>query len=151
MASSVCRGVLLALLGLAGCTVIELPKDFLVLDQFDGAEDFRAVTGDDARVWIREFEDPNAADREFWRQAVEYDFTQQRGYELVAKGEVKNRSEVTGDWFECAANVGGERFGYLVAVWVSGKQIRTVEFTARADVWKARVESVRAALRTVRG
>jgi hypothetical protein len=133
----------------AGCaTQIDLPKDFLQLS--DGVQ-FQAVTGDDARVWIRDFEDPDAASREFWAQAVEYDFVQQRGYELIAKGEVKNHSGTAGDWFECAANVGGERVGYLVAVWVSGTKIKVAEFAARNEVFKARVESVRAALRTVRG
>jgi hypothetical protein len=133
----------------AGCaTQIDLPKDFL---QLSDSVQFQAVTGDDARVWIRDFEDPDAASREFWAQAVEYDFVQQRGYELIAKGEVKNRSGTAGDWFECAANVGGERVGYLVAVWVSGTKIKVAEFAARNEVFKARVESVRAALRTVRG
>lgn len=150
MLRTLIRGVGLGLFLLfAGCaTQIDLPKDFLQLS--DGVQ-FQAVTGDDARVWIRDFEDPDAASREFWAQAVEYDFVQQRGYELIAKGEVKNRSGAAGDWFECAANVGGERVGYLVAVWVSGTKIKVVEFAARDEVWKARVESVRAALRTVRG
>ncbi|MCC7063548.1 MAG: hypothetical protein IT456_12140 [Planctomycetes bacterium] len=150
MLRTLIRGVGLGLFLLfAACaTQMDLPKDFLQLSE---SEQFRAVTGDDARVWIREFEDENAASREFWAQAVEYDFVQQRGYELIAKGEVKNRSGVAGDWFECATNVGGARYGYLVAIWVSGTNIKVVEFTARDEVWKARVESVRAALRTVRG
>ncbi|MBM4060154.1 MAG: hypothetical protein FJ265_03520 [Planctomycetes bacterium] len=149
------RVLSLALVGLlggfAGCTVIELPKDFLVLDAYDGAGDYRAVTGDDARVWVREFADPNEANREFWAQAIEFDFTQQRGYELVGKGEVSNHDGLAGNWFECAANVRGERVGYLVAVWASGNSVTVVEFAARAEVFKARVDSVRAALRTLRG
>ena len=132
---------------LAACAVpMQLPKDFLRLQD---SADFRAVTGDDARVWFRRFEDANAATLEFWAEAVEHDFTQQRGYELVGKGDVKDRDGELGRWFECAANVRGERICYLVAIWVDGTEITVVEFAARADVFKARVDSVRAALRTV--
>lgn len=135
---------------LGACAVtIELPKDFLVLGEQDDAS-FRAVTGDDARVWIREFDDPNAADRAFWRQAIEYDFTQ-RGYRIVAKGEAKDGRGASGDWFECTADVRGERIGYLVVVWVQDQRIRVLEFAAREPVYEARVAGVRAALATLRG
>lgn len=150
-------GLALALCAGACSLPMELPKDFLVLDRFDEDEDFRAVTGDDARVWIRQFEDDNEGSLDFWAEAVEYDFVQQRGYELLGKGDVKNRSDVGGKWFECAANVHGERYGYLVAVWVKPKLlkrgciVKVVEFTARQEVFGKRVEAVRAGLRSVRG
>lgn len=136
-----------AVLGGACATPIQLPKDFLRLED---RGDFQAVTGDDARVWVREFEDPNEASLTFWAAAVEHDFTQQRGYDLVSKGTVKNKKGREGAWFECAANVRGERIGYLVAIWVRGNDVHVVEFAARAEVFAARVESVRAALETVR-
>jgi len=134
-----------ALLG--GCAAtMELPKDFLHLAD---SADFRAVTGDDARVWIRTFDDDNEATLEFWADSLANDFTQ-RGYELVGKGEVTNGNGRPGRWFECAANVRGERIGYLVAIWVDGDDVTVAEFAARAEVFGKRVESVRAALRTVR-
>lgn len=145
-----CTTTLLFLLSAlaGGCAApIRLPKDFLVLDATVG---YQAVTGDDARVWIRDFEDPNEASLSFWAKAVEHEFTQQRGYDLVAKGSVKNRRGQEGAWFECAANVGGERIGYLVAIWVDGDEVQVVEFAARAEVFAERVEAVRAALPTVR-
>lgn len=141
-------GVASALLALGACSLpIQLPKDFVQLEEY---EEFHAVTGDDARLSIREFEDPHEAPLEFWAQAVEYDFTQQRGYQLVGSGEVRNHSGLPGRWLECAADVSGERTGYLVAIWVDGYEVQVVEFAARADVFKARVEGVRAALATVR-
>ncbi len=140
--------LLFAVAQLAACAAtMELPKDFLRLQE---GGDFRAVTSDDARVWIRKFDDANAATVEFWAEALANDFTQ-RGYEPVDKGEVTNRDGRPGRWFECAANVRGDRIGYLVALWVDGKTITVAEFAARAEVFKARVESVRAALGTVRG
>jgi len=135
------------LFAVACATPIQLPKDFL---EIDGRGEFQAVTGDDARVWIREFETPERAPLSFWATAVEHDFVQQRGYDVVARGEVKNKHGRTGSWFECTANVRGERIGYLVAVWADGDEVQVVEFAARADVFAARVESMKAALRTVR-
>ena len=139
---------LLLCVAAAGCASarMDLPEDFLELE---GRSDFQAVTADDARVWIREFSDRNEAPLAFWVGVLEHEFTTKRGYELVKKGEV-NASLGTGHWFECAANVRGERIGYLVAVWAQGDDITVVEFAARAEVFAVRVDDVRAALTTVR-
>lgn len=135
------------LLALAGCAVpIELPPQFLILE----GPDFRAVTGDDARLWIRDFEEPNTATLEFWTEALEYDLREQRGYELVAKGDTASRSGRPGRWLEFAANTGGQRTGYLIAIWVNGARVRTVEFAAADKVFREQVDGVRAALPTTR-
>src|SRR5688572_10291686 len=109
---------MLLLVALAGCATarMDLPKDFLELE--DSKNDFQAITADDARVWIRRFSDKNAAPLSFWVGVLEHEFTKQRGYELVKQGEV-NAQLGTGKWFECAANVRGDRIGYLVAVWAN--------------------------------
>ena len=149
---------LLCAVAFGGCALpIQLSADYLVLDGYDEDADFRAVTGDDARVWIREFTEENDGNLEFWAQALEFDLLQQRGYQLVGKGEVADADGSPGRWLECAANVRGERFGHLIAIWVTGRglrkgcTVRVVEFTARAEVWKTRVEAMHAALRTVDG
>jgi hypothetical protein len=150
--------LLLALLPVAACaTPMQLPPDFVELG---GTSDFQAVTGDDARLWLRELSDPSEATLEFWANALEHDFTNQRGYQLVEKGEVKTDEGATGRWLQWNTNVGGERIGYLVAIWVTPawswlglrdpQGITVVEFAARAEVFAARVEAVRAALKTVR-
>lgn len=140
--------ILVLCVAAAGCATarMDLPKDFLELED---RRDFQAVTADDARIWIREFSDRNEAPLEFWIGVLTHEFTKQRGYELVKQGAV-TASLGTGNWFECAANVRGERIGYLVAVWASDGDITVVEFAARAEVFAARVEEVRAALTTVR-
>jgi hypothetical protein len=125
---------------------MDLPKDFLELE---GRSDFQAVTADDARVWIRQFSDRNEAPLAFWVGVLEHEFTHKRGYELVKKGDV-NASLGTGNWFECVANVRGERIGYLVALWASDGEITVVEFAARAEIFAARVDGIREALTTVR-
>jgi len=142
------RAALLLCVAAAGCATarMDLPKDFLELE---GRHDFQAVTADDARVWIRRFSDRNEAPLAFWVGVLEHEFTTKRGYEVVKQGDV-NASLGTGKWFECAANVRGDRIGYLVAVWASGSDITVVEFAARAEIFAARVDDVRAALTTVR-
>lgn len=135
------------LLVAGACRVpVQLPPEFVQLEDYD---EFTAVTGDDARFCLREFEAPQAAPLEFWAQAVEFDFTQQRGYQLVGKGALTNREGRGGHWIECLANVSGERVGYLVAVWVNGAVVQVAEFAAREEVFKARVDAVRGALTTV--
>ena len=132
----------------AGCATarMDLPKDFLELED---RSDFQAVTADDARIWIRRFTDRNEAPLAFWVGVLTHEFTKQRGYELVKHGDV-NAQLGAGKWFECAANVRGDRIGYLVAVWASDGDITVAEFAARAEVFAARVDDVREALTTVR-
>lgn len=140
--------MLLLCVAASGCATarMDLPKDFLELE---GRHDFQAVTADDARVWIRRFTDRNEAPLAFWIGVLEHEFTTKRGYEVQKQGDV-SASLGAGKWFECAANVRGERIGYLVAVWASGSDITVVEFVARAEVFATRVDDVRAALTTVR-
>jgi hypothetical protein len=134
-------------LALAACQApIRLPRDFLELQDGEG---WQYVTGDDARVWVREFEDPQEASLAFWASAVEHDFTQ-RGYDVVGKSDVHNADGMRGVLFECGANVRGERVGYLAALWVHTGWIQIVEFAARQGAYAERVEAVREALGTVR-
>ena len=99
---------------------------------------------------MRRFHDPNAADLAFWSQALEHDFVQQRGYDLVDSGAVSDAVGSAGRWFECTANVRGERVGYLIALWVEGETVVVVEFAAQAEIYATRVGDVRTALKTVR-
>lgn len=145
------------LLVLAGCaTPLDLPTGFVKV----AGPDFRAVTADDARLWVRELHDGTAADLDFWAQSLHGDFTERRGYELVAQGDVEDVSGTAGRWFECAANVGGERIAYLVALWAepppgiwfwrSGTDLFVVEFAARQEIYAKHVDAVREALSSVR-
>lgn len=138
-----------------GCTVVELPKAFLPLQPHTSAADYRAVTGDNASFWMREFTEVQAGSLEFWAEALEYDFVQQRGYQVVGKGDLTS-SAGPARWIESVANVRGERFGHLIAIWVvphtfaAGCTVRVAEFTAREAEYQEHVAGVRAALATVR-
>lgn len=146
---------LLPLLFAVACAApMKPPVDFVVLK--DRGEGFRAMTADDARLRVRDLAEPTEGGIAFWAAALHADLLQ-RGYEAIGSGEVKNAAGVAGQWHEFAANVQGERIGYLVAVWVIEPTLpwrddilRVVEFAARDEVFKARVDAVRAALATVK-
>jgi hypothetical protein len=144
-----------ALLSCAGCgTTMTLPKDFLQLQE---ASDYRAVTVDDARLWVRKFKDPDEGELDFWAKSLQHDLVEQRGYEPTGSGETKDGSGHAGRWFEFRTNVAGERVGYLIAVFVlpkglpvfSSQHLCTVEYTAREAVFVARLDAVRAARATL--
>jgi hypothetical protein len=148
--------LLLLLLATACASPMTLPKEFVELK--DPGEGYRAVTSDDARLRVRDLAEPTAGGVEFWAETLRSDLVQQRGYEPVDAGEVRNQAGVAGRWYQFAANVAGERVGYFVAVWVvdpwwplSPPFLRVVEFAGRDEVFRARLDAVRAALATVRG
>ena len=151
------KTVLLAamLLGVSACaTPIQLPSSFVELR--DAGEGYRAISSDDARVWVRQIYDPTPGNLDFWAGNLERDFVQERGYELLDKGSCRNHSNEEGRWLSFATNVRGKRVDYLVAVWVhkawlrKGDWIQVIEFAADHDTYEKRIEAVRAALATVR-
>ena len=107
---------LVALLLAAACAApMRPPADFVVLQ--DAGEGFRAITSDDARLRVRDLAEPTKGGLDFWTDTLAQDLVA-RGYERKDQGEVKNAAGRTGRWLAFAANVQGEKVGYLVAVWV---------------------------------
>lgn len=150
--SVVCVVLYAALFCLSSCTVT-LPKDFVQLGS--AGEGTRAVTSDDARLWVRDLWDATPGSVDFWIQTLENDYVE-RGYEVLGRGEVKSRDGEVGRSLELVANVSGQRVGYFVALWVgrhwlySGSELRVVEFAAREAVYAARIDSIRAAMADLR-
>lgn len=146
--------IVVALTAMACATPITLPSSFVALG--DAGEGYRAITSDGARVWVRKLYDPTPGNVDFWAGSMERDFVQERGYELLNKGAVNNFANQDGRCMEFSANVRGKRVDYLVAVWSDrkwlgkGDWIQVVEFAASHDVYVERIESIRAALATVR-
>lgn len=142
-----------ALLG-AACAgpSLALPAAF---QRLANESDFKAVTADDARVWIREFADPDEGKLEFWTEVLKNDLLQQRGYQPTGTGTVKDAAGRAGAWQQFATIVDGEQVGYLVAVFVipggflSPQKVRVCEFTARQDVFAQHVDAVKATLATL--
>lgn len=115
----------------------------------DSGAGFRAVTSADARLWVRQMNDPTKAPIEFWADMLQQDLVQ-RGYEPKGRGEVANQAGAMGRWLEFDANVRGERVHYRIAVWVEGTIVQVVEFGASGDAYGKHLPAVQAALATLR-
>ena len=131
---------------------MQMPAPFLALRAPRG--EFKAVTPDDARLWVREFVDEEHGSLAFWVEALRRDLTESRGYELVDESDVRDAAGRAGRRLRCAATIEGERHGYLVAVFVIdglvAATIRVVEFTARLAAFDAHYGAVVGALPTLR-
>ena len=139
-----------AALAFAACAApIRLPDAFVRLR--DSGEGYRAVTSDDARIWVRDLWDPTEGNVAFWTATLKNDYVEQRGYELVDEGDVLDAAGETGRALEFTTNVRGARVGYLIALWVRGRTLQVVEFAAPQAAFAERRAAVRAALGTVRG
>lgn len=89
-----------ALLFAAGCaTRMHLPDAFLELK----GNGYRAVTADDARVWVRTFDAPGEGNAEFWSKTLEEELARNRGYKVVKQGNCRDADGHDGRWLECTA------------------------------------------------
>ena len=125
---------------------MDTPAGFLHLK----ADDWRAVSSDDARIWLREFDDPERGSLEFWSKTLLEDLTRNRGYEPAGEEDVTDAKGRKGRVLEFTATIDGERCGYLIAIWALDGDVCTAEFTAREDVYAAHEAAVRRALPTIR-
>jgi hypothetical protein len=145
--------VLALLVATAGCRMaIEAPEEFLQMSS--NARELRLTTAGEARLWVREFTDPDRGDLDFWAKALQNDLVERRGYRLVETGTLTDARGSEGIATRYETTLGGETCGYLTAIWVDAgggeHTIRTAEFVAPLDEFEARLESVRTALATLK-
>jgi hypothetical protein len=130
---------------------MDLPPDFLQLET--GGFELKAITPDDARLWVREFEDRDQGALQFWASSLKVDFEDNRGYSLVEESEIRDDRGREGIQMQFAVTTEGEPHGYLVAVFVfEGSSINTIriaEFVAPRAVFEQQLEGVEAALVTI--
>ncbi|MFK7739748.1 MAG: hypothetical protein AB8H80_05445 [Planctomycetota bacterium] len=149
-AAAAAAGWMLAALG-ACHAPMELPAGFVELRDMRGENaGFRAVTSDDARLWLRDLYEPTDGGVDFWIESLRRDFVEQRGHLVVDAGEVDDHHGQKGRWLQLRADSDDGPVGYLVAVWDVGDCVRVVEFAAAQEVFDARVAAVRKALQSVR-
>ena len=147
--------LLLAVAALAGCggLQMELPEGFLRLQRAPH-DQLKATTPDDARLWVREFDDPDEGTLEFWTRTVQNAFMRERGYELVRTTEVRDGAGHDGRALQFHVTIAGERRGYLLALFVvpraGSDTIRVAELVARREVFDGRRDEVLQALATLR-
>lgn len=145
-------GLSFVVLTTTGCLTLTPPDGFLVVEQ--SRDEFRAVSSDEAKLWVREFKDRLQGDYGFWVDALKNDFEENRGYTLLSEQEVTDDKGRTGLelLIEVTADGGPQR--YLITVFVRegmfSNTIRVAEFVAAKTVFDEHLEGVRSAVRSLR-
>lgn len=139
-------------LGLAACGSLrmDLPPSFLRLTS--GERELKATTADDARLWVREFGDPEGGDIAFWVQALRYDL-EARGYRHDAEAAfVRDAAGNAGELHRFSAMLDGREYGYAIAIFLpSPGLVRVAEFVAPRERFDELVPAVREALASLGG
>jgi hypothetical protein len=129
---------------------VDLPDGYLRIDSPWGQ--VKALTPDDSRLWIREFDAEEEATLAFWTEALRNDLVDRRGYVPTSEPEpVTDGDGVEGTIQSFTIRYQGVEYGYLIAVFVDGDDVRTAEFAAPATDFAARAPAIRESLGTIRG
>ena len=143
---------LLFLLLSLGCVGIPLPSSFLPI--VDEPGDFRAVTADEAKVWVRQFTVSEGGDLAFWQAALERDFIDNRGYVEVDKKVVKDAKGRDLALMTFDTRAGGLLHRYLIGVSAKpgafGTVIHVSEYVATKKVFPIYKEAVERAIRGIK-
>ena len=136
---------------LGGCLSFEVPEKFLILDK--GFSEIKAITPDEAKLWVREFNDPKKGDFNFWSDTLKSDFVQNRGYTLIEERKVKDKKGRDGLELLFEVTSAGAAQRYLVTLFVFQgwlkNTIRVVEFVAPKPIFDGYVQRVREAISTL--
>jgi hypothetical protein len=135
-----------------GCLSIDAPPGFLVIEK--GSSSLKALTADEARLWVREFSDSTQGDLAFWSEAVRNDFAANRGYTLIEERPVKDAAGREGKESVFEITAGGQALRYLATLFVRegwfANRIRVAEFAAPREVFAKHAAAVRQAIGTIR-
>ena len=139
---------------LGGCISMQPPPGFLVIER--GLHDFKAVSADDARLWVRTFGDPHGGELAFWGDVLKKDFVDGRGYTPIAEGTATDGCGRKGIEYVFEVTAYGAVRRYLVALFVIegwcwyDNTICVAEFTAEKKLFEEYAPAVRAALATLK-
>jgi len=141
------------LLFLNGCLSMNAPDGFLITKE-SGSE-IKAVSSDDAYIWVRTFSDDYDGDLAFWVDALLNDFVENRGYLLEEKNPIRTSGDkgVDGEemFFQCTAQ--GALQPYFVCLFTKkglfSNKICVVEFVGRGETFNKHIEAVRETVRTL--
>ena len=150
MASKLFLAIAVALLG-TSCVTMQVPKDFLVVDK--GIGELKAVTPEDAKLWVRTFDDPDGGDLAFWSKTLKNDLTKNRGYLLVGEEPIKDKQGREGVALLVDTTLQGKPTRELLALFVlpgwPDNQIRVVELVAEKEVFERALPDVKQAIATL--
>lgn len=144
-------GLILATSLLSGCLTMEIPARFL--SDEDSAEGLKAVSPDEAKLWVREFNDPDQGGLDFWAEALKNDLVGHRGYTLIEENDVTDREGRKGVEFVFEMSIQGIPHRYAVTLFVLEgwwwNTIRVSEFAAEKKIFDGYLAGVRESNRTI--
>jgi len=136
----------------SGCTIaMVVPDRFLVVQDEWGSK--RALTPEESKLWVREFDDDSKGTLAFWSEALKADLIKSRGYTLVEEATVKDANGRAGMSMVLETTLSGRPVREFLAVFVVpgwfSNTIRVVEYVADKDAFTTEVEGVRTSLGTL--
>jgi hypothetical protein len=139
---------------LSGCLSMQTPEKFLMVVKGGlFADEIKAISPDEAKLWVREFSDMDQGDFEFWADALKNDFVENRGYTPLGENEVQDDADREGAELLFETTVQGVPHRYSITLFVLEgwlwNTIRVAEYAAPKEIFDKYLETVRESVRTV--
>jgi len=143
MRRTIILGAVLGAAMLAGCVRgLELPPNFVAMEKADlGHYDFRAVSADGVVLALSVRDNPKKGTLEFWSEAIRNELTD-RGYSLVKTEAVESSSNVPGTMLTMEEDLRGQKFTYVLAVFVKSREVLIAEAGGKADLVRLRMTEI---------
>jgi hypothetical protein len=136
---------------LAGCMSMEVPQEFLVIES--GSSELKALSADDAKIWVKQFSDSHQGDLSFWSDALKNDLVDNRGYTLLEEGTATDGTGTEGVEYLFEATLSGRAQRYLLFLFVHpgwmSNTICTVEYVASKEIFDEHLAKVRESVKTL--
>ena len=148
----ICSSVsMLAFLLVTGCAPrIDVPQGYVTLRNSQSYE-LKAVSARGCVIALNTHPNEDArADLSFWSQAVEHQKVDLDGLRLAGRETIKSTTGLDGVLFKFELGEGQGKVAYLVALYVTPRQICTVEAGGPADLVAADSEKLHKAMLSVR-
>ncbi|MDP2342641.1 MAG: hypothetical protein Q8O67_16910 [Deltaproteobacteria bacterium] len=137
---------------LSGCLTMQVPERFLVIESGPGV--LRALTPEESKIWVRDFDDDTKGSATFWKDALKADLIKNRGYTLINESQLQDGGGRQGIILTLEATLGGRPVRELMAVFVIpglfSNTIRVAEYVADKEAFDAEVEGVKQGLTTLK-
>ena len=137
---------------LTGCLTMQVPERFLIVERGPGV--LRALTPEESKIWVRDFDDDTQASMTFWKDALKADLIKNRGYTLINESQLQDGAGRQGVMLTLETTLGGRPVRELMTVFVIpgtfSHTIRVAEFVADKEAFEQEVEGVKQALTTLR-
>jgi hypothetical protein len=131
---------------------MQVPERFLVIERGPGV--LRALTPEESKIWVRDFDDDTKGSATFWKDALKADLIKNRGYTLINEAELSDGGGHKGIVLTLEATLGGrpvrELMGVFVIPGMFSNTIRVAEYVADKEAFDAEVEGVKQGLTTLR-